>query len=70
VTTSGNFCDPSFHCALEVMGVDRMLFSADYPFEKMDDAAKWFDKTPLSDADRLRIGRTNAIQLFNLNLQR
>ena len=52
------------------MGVDRMLFSADYPFEKMDDAANWFDNTPLSDADRLRIGRTNAIQLFNLNLQR
>ncbi len=70
VTTSGNFCDPSFQCALEVMGVDRMLFSADYPFEKMDEAATWFDKTPLSDADRLRIGRTNAIQLFNLNLQR
>ena len=70
VTTSGNFCDPSFQCALEVMGVDRMLFSADYPFEKMDDAANWFDNTPFSDADRLRIGRTNAIQLFNLNLER
>jgi predicted TIM-barrel fold metal-dependent hydrolase len=70
VTTSGNFCDPSFQCALEVMGVDRMLFSTDYPFEKMDDAANWFDNTPLSDADRLRIGRTNAMKLFNLNLQR
>jgi 2,3-dihydroxybenzoate decarboxylase len=69
VTTSGNFCDPSFQCALEVMGVDRMMFSADYPFEKMEDAATWFDKTPLSDADRLRIGRTNAIKLFNLNLK-
>jgi 2,3-dihydroxybenzoate decarboxylase len=70
VTTSGNFCDPSFQCALEVMGVDRMLFCTDYPFEKMDDAANWFDNTPLSDADRLRIGRTNAIKLFNLNLER
>jgi gamma-resorcylate decarboxylase len=70
VTTSGNFCDPSFQCALEVMGVDRMLFSTDYPFEKMDEAANWFDNTPLSDADRLRVGRTNAIKLFNLNLQR
>jgi predicted TIM-barrel fold metal-dependent hydrolase len=69
VTTSGNFCDPSFKCALEVMGVDRMMFSADYPFEKMEDAAHWFDNTPLSDAERLQIGRTNAIKLFNLNLK-
>ena len=68
VTTSGNFCDPSFRCALEVMGVDRMMFSADYPFEKMEDAATWFDKTPLTDAQRLQIGRTNAIKLFKLNL--
>lgn len=69
VTTSGNFCDPAFRCALEVMGLDRMLFSADYPFEKMEDAANWFDNTPLSDAERLQIGRTNAIQLFNLDLE-
>src|SRR3954471_20774808 len=68
VTTSGNFCDPSFKCALEVMGVDRMMFSADYPFETMEDAATWFDKTPLSEAERLQIGRTNAIKLFKLNL--
>lgn len=69
VTTSGNFCDPSFKCAVEVMGVERMLFSADYPFERMEDAANWFDNTPLSDAERQRIGRTNAIKLFNLDLK-
>jgi 2,3-dihydroxybenzoate decarboxylase len=69
VTTSGNFCDPSFRCALEVMGADRMMFSADYPFEKMEDAANWFDNTPLSDELRLQIGRTNAIKLFKLPLK-
>ena len=69
VTTSGNFCDPAFRCAREVMGVDRMLFSADYPFEKMEDAATWFDNTPLSDNERLQIGRTNATKLFGLDLE-
>ena len=69
VTTSGNFCDPSFQCALEVMGVDHMLFCTDYPFEKMEDAANWFDNTPLTDAQRLQIGRTNAIKLFKLDLK-
>jgi gamma-resorcylate decarboxylase len=68
VTTSGNFCDPSFRCCLEVMGTDRVLFSADYPFETMEDAANWFDNTPLPEADRLKIGRTNAIELFNLKV--
>jgi 2,3-dihydroxybenzoate decarboxylase len=68
VTTSGNFCDPSFQCAVEVLGVDRMLFSADYPFETMEDAANWFDNTPMDEADRLKIGRTNAVDLFKLKL--
>jgi gamma-resorcylate decarboxylase len=68
VTTSGNFCTPSFDCAMKVLGVNRMLFSADYPFEKMEDAANWFDKTPMSDADRLQVGRTNAIKLFKLGV--
>ena len=69
VTTSGNFCDPSFQCALEVMGADHMLFSVDYPFEAMEDAAKWFDQVAISDADRAKIGRSNAIRLFGLELE-
>jgi 2,3-dihydroxybenzoate decarboxylase len=68
VTTSGNFCDASFKCCVDVLGADRVMFSADYPFETMEDAANWFDATPLSDSDRLRIGRTNAIDLFKLDL--
>jgi 2,3-dihydroxybenzoate decarboxylase len=35
----------------------------------MAPAAQWIDHTVLSDADRLRIGRTNAIQLFKLDLR-
>ena len=68
MTTSGNFSDPTLQCAVAEMGVDRMLFSVDYPFEDTVDAATWFDNTELSDEDRLRIGRTNAIKLFKLDL--
>ena len=69
VTTSGNFSDPSFRCALEVLGSDRLYFSADYPFERMEDAANWFDATDvISDEERIKIGRENAIRLFNLDL--
>lgn len=69
ITTSGNFNDPAFRCTLDVFNNDHVYFSADYPFERMDDAADWFDATTeLSAEERLKIGRTNAIKLFNLNL--
>ena len=51
------------------LGVQQMFFSTDYPFERMEDAARWFDDTPVSDSERLQVGRTNAIKLFKLNLK-
>jgi gamma-resorcylate decarboxylase len=68
LTTSGQFHDTPFHCALAEVGASRIMFSVDYPYEEMEPAASWFDKTALSNADRLRIGRTNAIKLFKLDL--
>ena len=70
VTTSGFFNDPALRNTLEVLGTDRLFFSADYPFETMQDAAEWYDDTPIvSEADRIRIGRTNAIALWDLDLE-
>jgi 2,3-dihydroxybenzoate decarboxylase len=69
ITTSGNFCTPSFHCALTVVGIDRMLFSVDYPFEHTEDAASWFDNMQMAESDKLKIARTNAIRLFKLDLK-
>ena len=68
LTTSGQFHDTPFHCALAEMGSSRIMFSVDYPFEEMAPAASWFDNTALSDADRIQIGRTNATRLFKLSL--
>lgn len=69
ITTSGNFNDPAFRCTLEVLGKDKLYFSADYPFETMQDAADWYDSTSMiSEQDRLQIGRTNALKLFKLEL--
>lgn len=69
LTTAGQFHDVAFHCALEAVGAERIMFSVDYPYEEMEPAARWFDNTKLSDADRRRIGRTNAIKLFGLDLE-
>jgi len=67
-TTAGNFNDPTLECCIAEMGIDRVMFSVDYPFEDTIDAASWFDSNGLSDADRLQIGRQNAIDLFKLDL--
>jgi len=69
ITTSGNFYQPAFQCALSAVGVDRILFSVDYPFEDTKDAASWFDGLQIAESDKLKIARTNAIKLFKLNLK-
>ena len=66
LTTSGNFHTPSLIGAILQVGADRILFAADYPFERTADAATWFDGAPISEPDRRKIGRTNAEQLFGL----
>ena len=69
ITTSGFFSDPAFRCTLDVMGKDRVYFCADYPFERMEDAADWYDATDvITDEERLQIGRSNAIELFKLDI--
>ncbi len=68
LTTSGNFSTPTMRNAIEELGVERIMFSADYPFEDIGEAATWFDAAPLGEADRRRIGRTNAVELFKLAL--
>ena len=66
VTTSGNFHTQTLLAAMMELGADRVLFSVDWPFENVSHAAEWFDNAPISEADRLKIGRSNALQLFKL----
>jgi gamma-resorcylate decarboxylase len=66
VTTSGNFSTSALNQAIAEIGLDRVLWSADYPFEDISDAADWIDAAPLSDGDREKIVRTNALKLFKL----
>src|SRR5579862_3617116 len=66
LTTSGNFRTQALINAMLEIGADRIMFSTDWPFENIDHAANWFDACPISENDRLKIGRTNARRLFKL----
>jgi len=68
LTTSGNFHTPSLVNVIDEMGVDRVMFSVDWPFEAIEEAAEWFDQAAISATDRAKIGRDNAIKLFKLKL--
>ncbi len=66
LTTSGNFRTQTLIDAILEIGADRIMFSTDWPFENVDHAAIWFDRCAISEADRVKIGRKNAEQLFKL----
>ena len=69
LTTSGNFDTPALVNAITVMGAERVMFSVDWPFEGVDEGAQWFDKAEISEADRVKVGRENAVRLFRLPLR-
>jgi gamma-resorcylate decarboxylase len=67
ITTSGHFCTPSLLQAILTVGADRIMFAVDYPFEDHAQACTWFDQAEIAEADRLKIGRGNAVALFGLS---
>jgi len=66
ITTSGNFRTQTLIDAILEIGSDRIMFSTDWPFENISHAADWFDSASISEADRTKIGSTNARRLFGL----
>jgi len=57
---------PAFLDLLLEVGVDRIMFSADYPYGSMEQARSFLDKLPVSPADRERIAHVNAERLMAL----
>jgi 2,3-dihydroxybenzoate decarboxylase len=66
ITTAGNCRTQALLATMLEVGADRILFSTDYPFEEMQEAADWIESATISETDRLKIARTNAAKLFNV----
>jgi 2,3-dihydroxybenzoate decarboxylase len=66
ITTSGAFSTPSLLCCVMEMGVDRILFSVDYPFVPNPPGVKWMENVPLSNEDKAKILNGNATRLLKL----
>ena len=66
VTTSGNFSVPSFLCTYMTLGVDNILFSVDWPYEKNEWGADLLKQLPISEADRAKVAHLNAERILKL----
>jgi predicted TIM-barrel fold metal-dependent hydrolase len=66
ITTSGLFTVPPALCSIAVFGVDRVLFSVDYPYSANDDGRRLLNELPVSPADLAKIAGGNADRLLGL----
>jgi hypothetical protein len=65
-TFSGFNFTPTFIDLLLQVGVNRIMFSADYPYASMAEARAFLDKLPVSPDDKEQIAHGNAERLFTL----
>ena len=65
-TFSGFNWTPTFLSLLLQVGVDRIMFSADYPYGSMEQARTFLDQLPVSPAEKERIAHSNAERLLRL----
>lgn len=66
VTTSGVPWAPSIMLCQQVLGMDRVLYAMDYPYEFVPEEVAMSDALPISDNDKLKFFQTNAENVFNL----
>jgi predicted TIM-barrel fold metal-dependent hydrolase len=69
ITTSGFFSNTALNCCIEEMGLDRIMFSIDYPFVDNKPGTKWaLEELKLGDADKQKLLSGNAKRILKLKL--
>ncbi|TDH59297.1 amidohydrolase [Dankookia rubra] len=67
ITTSGIFTAPPFLAALQTFGIDRIMFSVDYPYAANAKGRAFLDRIPLAPADMEKLTWRNAAALLRLD---
>ena len=66
ITTSGIFTEPPFLAALQTFGIDRIMFSVDYPYAPDAAGRRFLNTVSLSPADMAKLAHSNADALLKL----
>jgi predicted TIM-barrel fold metal-dependent hydrolase len=64
VTTSGYFTRPPFDCCAAVIGLERMMYSVDYPFSANTRGRDFLAELDLSAGDMAKLTHGNAQRLL------
>ena len=66
ITTSGVTSMPALRLCLDVLGSERILFAADYPYEDDADGVRFMNEAKVTEDERKQIYETNAVRVFRL----
>ncbi|GIL26233.1 amidohydrolase family protein [Actinocatenispora comari] len=66
VTPSGMFHRPQFDFVRTVIGLDRVIWSTDYPFVRLEGTQEFLDELDITPGEREQITQGNAERLFRL----
>ena len=66
LTTSGFFSDTALTASITEMGIDRIMFSVDWPFNSNKAGTDWLNALPLSATDRAKMAGGTAKALLKL----
>ena len=66
ITSSGLFSVPPLRCALDVFGIERVLFSIDWPYAPNEEGRRLLDEAPLSGEDLEAFAHANAERVLGL----
>ena len=66
VTNSGMAWAPAIQFCQQVMGMDRVLYAMDYPYQFAPEEVKEMERSSLSAADQKKFYQTNAEAVFGL----
>jgi predicted TIM-barrel fold metal-dependent hydrolase len=66
ITTSGNFSQPALQCAIAELGLDRILFAVDWPFQQNREAVDFIERAALAPEDREQIFGASARRLLRI----
>jgi predicted TIM-barrel fold metal-dependent hydrolase len=68
ITTSGIFSEPPFLAALQTFGIDRIMFSVDYPYAPNEKGREFLDRISIAPADMAKLTHGNADALLKLKV--
>jgi 5-carboxyvanillate decarboxylase len=67
ITTSGVNWTPPLEYCISVLGVDKVMFAVDYPYQETFEAVDWLNDAPLSEETRRLVFGANAERIFGIS---